>query len=55
MSLIDRVEIHVFEYKVKDLGLGDHAASGVGNMIHLAGPLMATHSRHFWGSMPTPL
>ena len=37
MGLIDRVEIHVFEYDVQNLGLGAHAASGVGNMIHLSG------------------
>ena len=37
MSQIDRVEIHVFEYQVADLGLGAHAASGAGNMIHMPG------------------
>ena len=45
MSLVDRVEIHVFEYKVKDLGLGAHAASGVGNMIHLPSSQL-TMTRH---------
>jgi len=37
MSKIDRVEIHLFTYQVEDLGLGAHAASGVGNMIHQPG------------------
>ena len=37
MSKITRVEIHAFEFDVENLGLGGHAASGVGNMIYMAG------------------
>ncbi len=37
MSIIDRVELHAFTYPVQNLGLGKHAASGVGNMIYKQG------------------
>jgi L-alanine-DL-glutamate epimerase-like enolase superfamily enzyme len=37
MSIINRVELHAFTYEVENLGLGKHAASGVGNMIYLPG------------------
>ena len=37
MSTIDRVELHAFTFEVPNLGLGAHAASGVGNMIYLPG------------------
>ena len=37
MSRIDRVEIHAFQFDVKNLGLGAHAAAGVGNLIHKSG------------------
>ncbi|MCB8944497.1 MAG: mandelate racemase [Ardenticatenaceae bacterium] len=37
MSSIDRVEIHVFSFDVADLGLGGHAAAGVGNMVYMPG------------------
>ena len=33
MSIINRVEIHVFSFEVEDLGLGGHDAAGVGNMV----------------------
>jgi L-alanine-DL-glutamate epimerase-like enolase superfamily enzyme len=35
--MIDRVEIHVFSFEVANLGLGIHAAAGVGNMVYMAG------------------
>lgn len=37
MSKIDRVELHAFNFEVEDLGLGAHSASGVGNMVYMAG------------------
>ena len=37
MAMIERVEIHPFEFRVPDLGLGVHAAAGVGNLIHQPG------------------
>jgi L-alanine-DL-glutamate epimerase-like enolase superfamily enzyme len=37
MSVINRVELHAFTYAVENLGLGKHAATGVGNLICLPG------------------
>lgn len=37
MSTINRVELHAFTYQVENLGLGKHAAAGVGNMIYMPG------------------
>jgi L-alanine-DL-glutamate epimerase-like enolase superfamily enzyme len=37
MSIIDRVEIHAFTFEVENLGLGKHAAAGVGNMVYMPG------------------
>jgi L-alanine-DL-glutamate epimerase-like enolase superfamily enzyme len=37
MSRITRVELHAFRYPVQNLGLGKHAAAGVGNMIYMRG------------------
>lgn len=37
MSIITRVEVHAFEFKVENLGLGVRGAAGVGNMIYQAG------------------
>ncbi len=37
MSIIDRVEIHVFGFEVADVALGAHAAAGVGNVVHAPG------------------
>ncbi len=37
MSIINRVELHAFTYPVENLGLGKHAASGVGNMVYMQG------------------
>ncbi len=37
MSKIDRVELHAFSFEVEDLGLGAHAAAGVGNMVYKKG------------------
>src|SRR5215203_1977625 len=40
MSTIDRVEIQVFTYLVKDLGLAGQSAAGVGNLSYLPGSTM---------------
>ncbi|MCA9944022.1 MAG: hypothetical protein KC449_11095 [Anaerolineales bacterium] len=40
MSIIDRVEIHVFSFEVENLGLGGHAAAGVGNMVYMPGSIL---------------
>lgn len=37
MSKITRVELYAFSFEVENMGLGGHAAAGVGNMIYLAG------------------
>lgn len=37
MSIIQRVEVHVFAFETANLGLGKHSAAGVGNMIYLPG------------------
>ncbi|RLT42710.1 MAG: mandelate racemase [Chloroflexi bacterium] len=37
MSRIDRVEIHAFRFQVQNMGLGDHSAAGVGNVIYKKG------------------
>lgn len=37
MSIIKRVELHAFNFTVNGMGLGAHAAAGVGNMIYLPG------------------
>lgn len=37
MSTINRVEIHVFTFETENLGLGEHSAAGVGNLIYLPG------------------
>lgn len=37
MSIIQRVEVHVFTFEKANLGLGKHSAAGVGNMIYLPG------------------
>lgn len=37
MSTINRVEIHVFTFETEKLGLGEHSAAGVGNLIYLPG------------------
>jgi L-alanine-DL-glutamate epimerase-like enolase superfamily enzyme len=37
MSVINRVELHAFTYPVENLGLGKHAASGVGNVVYMPG------------------
>ncbi len=37
MSRIDRVELHVFRFPLRDMGLGRHQASGVGNVIYRKG------------------
>jgi len=40
MSTIDRVEIHVFTYNVKNLGLAGQSAAGVGNLAYVPGSTM---------------
>jgi L-alanine-DL-glutamate epimerase-like enolase superfamily enzyme len=40
MSTIDRVEIQVFTYTVKDLGLAGQSAAGVGNLAYVPGSEM---------------
>jgi L-alanine-DL-glutamate epimerase-like enolase superfamily enzyme len=41
MGKINRVEIHVFRFNVPDMGLGDHQASGVANVIYKQGDSFA--------------
>lgn len=40
MSIIDRVEIHVFTYSVENLGLAGHSTAGVGNLSYVPGSQM---------------
>jgi L-alanine-DL-glutamate epimerase-like enolase superfamily enzyme len=40
MSIIDRVEIHVFTYNVENLGLAGQSAAGVGNLAYVSGSQM---------------
>lgn len=42
MSIIRRVEIHVFTFEANNLGLGKHSAAGVGNVIYLPGSKLKT-------------
>ncbi|MCP5149781.1 MAG: mandelate racemase [Ectothiorhodospiraceae bacterium] len=42
MSVIERVEVQVFEFEVPDLALGAHAAAGVGNLVHRPGGRLRT-------------
>jgi L-alanine-DL-glutamate epimerase-like enolase superfamily enzyme len=42
MSKITRVEIHAFTFETADLGLGAHAAAGVGNLIYQPGGRLTT-------------
>ena len=42
MSIIQRVEVHVFSFEVQDLGLGAHSAAGVGNMVYMPGSKLKT-------------
>lgn len=37
MSIIQRVEVHVFTFETENLGLGKHSAAGVGNVIYRPG------------------
>ena len=37
MSIIRRVEIHVFDFELENMGLGAHQATGVGNIVYVAG------------------
>ncbi|HEX4951471.1 MAG TPA: hypothetical protein VFZ34_32735 [Blastocatellia bacterium] len=42
MSKITRVELHAFTFETENLGLGQHAAAGVGNLIYLPGSKLTT-------------
>lgn len=42
MSIIQRVEVHVFTFEKANLGLGKHSAAGVGNLIYLPGSKLKT-------------
>ena len=42
MSIIQRVEVHVFSFEVANLGLGVHSAAGVGNMVYMTGSRLKT-------------
>ena len=42
MSKITRVEIHAFTFEKENLGLGKHAAAGVGNLIYQRGGKLKT-------------
>lgn len=37
MSIIKRVEVHAFQFPMKDMSLGAHSATGVGNVIYKKG------------------
>lgn len=42
MSKITRIELHAFTFDTENLGLGQHAAAGVGNLIYLPGGKLTT-------------
>lgn len=42
MSKITRIELHAFMFDTENLGLGKHAAAGVGNLIYLPGSKLTT-------------
>lgn len=42
MSKITRVEIHAFTFETENLGLGAHAAAGVGNVVYMPGSTLKT-------------
>lgn len=42
MSIIQRVEVHAFTFEKANLGLGQHSAAGVGNLIYLPGGKLKT-------------
>jgi len=42
MSTINRVEIHVFTFETENLGLGEHSAAGVGNLIYRPGSTLTS-------------
>jgi L-alanine-DL-glutamate epimerase-like enolase superfamily enzyme len=42
MSTITRVEIHAFTFTTNNLGLGKHAAAGVGNVVYQPGSQLTT-------------
>lgn len=42
MSKITRVELHAFTFETENLGLGQHSAAGVGNLIYLPGGKLTT-------------
>jgi L-alanine-DL-glutamate epimerase-like enolase superfamily enzyme len=42
MSTIQRVEIHAFTFETENLGLGKHAAAGVGNVVYMPGSKLKT-------------